>query len=68
MSVKCSYCSHLMPTRNNVYGTICDKCKKYLKPEKKPQFLVEAEFRFLMLQNKLRAYISKIMNGDTNGN
>lgn len=67
MSVKCYHCNHVMPTRNNVFGTICDNCKKYIEFERKPKFVLDAEFRFSMIQNKLRSYLAKIINGDKNG-
>lgn len=68
MSVKCPYCEHEMPKRDNIFGTICDNCKKYIKPAKKPKFVQEAEYRLRMQQKKLRQYLKNLMIGDENGN
>ena len=68
MSVICEHCGHEMTNRENVYGTFCVKCNKFISPQKKPKIIQEAEQRLIEQQAVIRDYLRRTILGDKNGN
>jgi len=52
MNTLCSYCECFIKGYNNVYGTYCPNCGKFIQPEGKPGFVLKYEERMYNLQNE----------------
>jgi len=68
MSFLCHSCGFENNKRDNVYGTICINCNKYVPPENKSQLVKECENRFKRNQLIILQYLKKKILGEKNGN
>lgn len=68
MSTTCPNCNHTMSNRQNVYGTICSKCGKFIEPHKKSKMEIELDLRHKMQQSEVIKYLRKLILGDDHGN
>ena len=67
MSTVCEFCNHTM-NKDNVYGTFCIKCNKYLQPSSLPKFVLENQRKLLEHQQIIRMFMRKKILGESNGN
>lgn len=63
----CPSCAHSMPHKENVFGTMCSKCGKYIPPVVKPKMVQEAEKVLAMNQQKIRIVLKQMILGDKDG-
>jgi len=68
MGFSCPFCGSQNAERDNVYGTICYGCEKYIPPETKPKFVREHEEKLVVAQNIIREYLRRKILGETHGN
>jgi len=66
MDTVCSECGYVIKNYKNIYGTRCRRCNAFIKPEKKPRFIIENKEKIKLLQqemrNKLKKKIGEIKN------
>ena len=52
MKIECNKCGFIFGHYNNIYGTYCQKCGNFIKPEVTPEFIKKHQKRRDKLINK----------------
>lgn len=68
MGFSCPFCGIQNAERDNVYGTICYGCEKFIPPEIKPKLTRECEKNLTASQHIIREYLRRKILGETYGN
>lgn len=64
----CKFCLADMGNKENLYGTICTKCYKYIPPESEPKIVQYNKMKLQKSQEIIREYLKKKITGEKNGN